>query len=142
MAQKIGPLSDEDAAQSEKQRDWVRDHYEEEARHRYDSLEGKIELLDTIIKSDWIAAGETWKLQSLGVTFGDILVQKLGLTWVAVEDDHGRDCGLQDPETTILLFPVTAISKRIEHGETVDVRELFDFFCQRIEELRKQADRP
>jgi Domain of unknown function (DUF3806) len=140
MAQKIGALSQDDTAHNERQRGWVRDHYEEGARHRYDSVEGKIELLDTIIKSDWIAADETWKLQSLGVTFGDVLVQKLGLNWVAVDDDVGRDRGLQDPETTILLFPVTAISKRIESGESVDVRALIDFFCEKIVELRKEAD--
>ena len=140
MKQKIGPLSAEHAAQTEKQRGWVRDHYEEDSRHQYDSVEGKVVLLDTILRSDWIQPQETWKQQGLGVTFGDILVQKLGLDWVTVEDDYGNDPGLQDPETSILLFPLTAISKRIERGESVDVRELIQFFCQKVEELRNDPN--
>src|SRR5687768_15009459 len=112
MAQKIEALSAEDAAHVEKQREWVRGHYEDHARHHYDSIEGKLRLLDGILRSDWVEPTETWKLQSLGITFGDILVQRMGLVWVAVEDETGRDPALQDPGTTTIVFPLTAISKR------------------------------
>jgi hypothetical protein len=133
MEQKIEPLSQEDAAHIEKQRDWVRNHYEPEAHQQYDSLVGKLRLLATILESKWIAPPhETWKLQSLGVTFGDALVQKLGLSWVAVEDEYGRDPALHYPGTTILAFPLTTISKRIERGETVDVRDLFAKACRTV----------
>lgn len=140
MEQKIEAFTAEDTARIEKQRTWVRDHYEEDARENYESLKGKFQVLDTILKSDWIEPSETWKLQSLGITFGDILAEMTGLEWVMVEDAHGRDPALQDPGTTILVFPLTAISKRIEQGEVVDLGELLKEFVGNINRLRGEAD--
>src|SRR6516165_12396147 len=95
MTQKIEALLAEDAHSLEQQRTWVRDHYEPDARHQYETIEGKLRLLDTIIRASWIDPTETWKLQSLGITFGDALVQKMGLSWVMVEDEYGRDPALR-----------------------------------------------
>jgi hypothetical protein len=137
MAEKIiRALSVDDAAHVEQQRTWVRDHYDPDARRQYETVEGKLRLLDTIVRSGWIAPDEAWKLQSLGVTFGDALVQKMELAWVTVEDEYGRDPALQDRGTTLLVFPLTTISKRVERGDAVDVRELFDQACQTITRLR------
>jgi len=138
VEQKIEPLSEADAARIEKQRDWVRDHYDPEVRHQYDTIEGKLWLLETILRKNWIEPSETRKLQSLGITFGDALVQKMGLFWVAVEDQYGRDPALNDRGTTILIFPLTTISKRVERGETVDVHELFADACGTIARLRTE----
>lgn len=137
--QKIEPLSTKDVAQVEKQRGWVRDHCEPHAQQRYETLEGKLTILDTILRNKWVEPTETWKLQSLGITFGDALAEKMGLIWVAVEDEHGRDPALQDPGTTIVMFPLTTISKRIERGETVDVRDLFAQACLTIERLKAEV---
>ena len=139
MEQKIEAFSAEDTARVEKQRNWVRDHYDPESLHLYETLEGKLRLLDTILKENWIEPTETWKLQSLGITFGDALAQKMGLVWVAVEDEHGRDPALHDRGTTIVMFPLTTISKRVERGEIVDVRELFENACQTIGRLRSEG---
>lgn len=136
MEQKVEALSDDDLAHANKQRDWVRGHYEERAQHEYDSISGKLRVLDTIIRSNWIEPHETWKLQSLGITFGDALAGTMGLTWVMVEDEYGRAYALQDPESTIILFPWTMISKRIERGDAVDVLALFKETCEWIERNR------
>jgi len=130
MDQKIEPLTGDEAAHVQKQRIWVREHYEPHAEHKYDTIEGKLNLLKAILDAGWIEPEETWKLQSLGITFGDALSQKMNLIWVTVEDEYGRDPALMVPKTTILVFPLTAISKRIERGESVDVFSLFDEFCQ------------
>jgi hypothetical protein len=139
MEQKVEPISAEMAAHSERQRSWVRDHYTEESRHEYETLDGKLRLLETIVEAGWIKPDETWKLQSLGITFGDALAQELGLTWVEVEDEYGRDPALQDLRSTTIVFPLTAISKRIERGENVNVRDLFAGFCQEVEQSRTKA---
>mgnify|MGYP002624659789 CR=1 FL=1 len=136
MDQKIEGFTAADTADIEKQRSWVRDHCEAEARDNYETLQGKYELLETILSSGWVGPQETWKLQSLGVTFGDMLVQLLELEWVMVEDDQGRDPALRVPGTSILVFPKTAISKRIERGERVDVKDLLRTFAQHVENLR------
>ena len=119
MEQKIEALGTADLLRVEKQRTWVRDHYDTQARHEYETVEGKLRLLDTIVRSGWIEPTETWKLQSLGITLGDALVQQLGLTWVAVEDEHGRDPAVHLEGSTILLFPLTSISKRIEGKQSI-----------------------
>ena len=139
MDQKFEPLNRADIADLEAKRTWVREHYDEAARHKYDTLDGKLRLLDAILQNKWIAPDETLKLQCLGVTFGDALAQKLGLMWVAVEDDYGRDAALTLDGTSVHLFPVTSISKRIERGEEVDVYRLFEQACTTIERLKREG---
>ena len=136
MQQKIEGLAPAESARVETQRSWVRDHYDEAVRRHHETIDGKLRLLDTILRSNWIEPSETWKLQCLGNTFGDALAQRLGLVWVAVEDEHGRDPALRDENTSIVTFPMTTISKRVERGEAVDVRRLFDMACQSITRLR------
>ena len=138
MQQKIEALTADDVARLEKQRGWVGDHYDASARHEYETVAGKLRLLDTVLRSNWVEATETWKLQSLGITFGDALAQMMGLQWVAIEDAQGRDPAFRDEVTSIVAFPMTTISKRIERGETVDVLALFDAACQDISRLRSK----
>ena len=137
MDQKFEPLNSDDIADLEAKRTWVRGHYDDAARHKYDTLDGKLRVLDAILRNKWIAPDETLKLQCLGVTFGDALAQRLGLTWVAVEDDHGRDPALALEGTSVRMFPLTSISKRIERGEEVEVYRLFEQACTTIERFRR-----
>ena len=139
MDQKFEPLNPDDIANLEAKRTWVRGHYDEVARGKYDTLDEKLRLLDAILQNKWIAPDETLKLQCLGVTFGDALAQRLGLTWVAVEDDFGRDAALTLDGTSIRVFPLTSISKRIERREEVDVYGLFEQVCSMIERLRRDG---
>jgi Domain of unknown function (DUF3806) len=139
MEQKCEPLNPDDIADLAAKRAWVCQHYDEAARHKYDTLDGKLRLLDAILRNKWIAPDETLKLQCLGVTFGDALAQKLGLTWVAVEDEYGRDPALALDGTSIFAFPLTSISKRIERGEVVEVYGLFEDACSAIERLRREG---
>jgi hypothetical protein len=138
MEQKIEPLNVEDLARVEAKRTWVRDHYPPDARHRYETLEGKLTLLEAILENRWIEPSETLKLQSLGIALGDAFVQQLGLMWMAVEDEYGRDPAVVLEGTSIVLFPLTMISKRIERGDEVDVHDLFADVCAKVEELKRQ----
>lgn len=138
MDQKIEELSQEETKRVEAQRKWVREHYPPESEEKYQTLDGKLVLLDAILKNKWIEPNETVKLQCLGITFGDALAQRLGLKWVAVEDKHGRDPALIADGTSIITFPLTSISKRIENGEEVDVFNLFENACAKINELKQQ----
>ena len=139
MDQKVEALNADDIARVEKMRNWVRDHFTPEAREKYESVEDKIRLLQTILDENWVASDERWKLQSLGITLGDILVQTMGLTWVAVEDEHGRDPALRDGDTSIILFPMTMISKRLERGEIVNIAQLLDKAHDAVSGLRERG---
>jgi hypothetical protein len=134
MSQIVESLQEQDAAEVEAKREWVRGHYEPHAEHKYESLEGKLALVDAILANGWVAAEDTLKLQCLGITFGDALAQHLNMEWVTVEDEYGRDPALSLPGTTVLVFPMTSISKRIERGEAVDVYDLFNAACASVRE--------
>jgi hypothetical protein len=139
MTQRLLPLSDDDVRALDAKRRWVQGHYESNAVEKYQTLEGKLALLHTILSGQWIAPDETLKLQCLGITFGDALAQTLGLEWRMVEDEYGRDPALVQPGTSIVVFPQTSISKRIETGELVDVRALFEAACRTIQRLRDET---
>ena len=139
MEQKIEIPNTEDQAYVEVKRQWVKDHYEPDAQHKYDTIEGKLTLLDAIIQNKWIEPEETVKLQNLGIPLGDALAQQLNFKWMTVEDDCGRDPCLVLEGTSIVLFPLTMISKRIEQGEDVDVYSMFNGICEKVEEIKQQT---
>jgi hypothetical protein len=116
-------------------RDWVKGHFTEQADEKYGSLEGKLRVINAILDNGWAQASDTWKLQSLGISLGDAIAQKLMLDWVTVDDEYGRCPALNWPGTSIFSFPLTMISKRIESGEPVDVQQLFDGVCAELTEM-------
>ena len=132
MDHKIVPITDALAAHNDKQRNWVKGHFVENHDEKYAPLEGKLRLLDTIIRQKWIEPHEKWKLQALGITFGDALEQALKMQWVMVVDEDGETPALTFPGKALEVFPLTAISKRIERGEEVDIYELFNGFCDMV----------
>jgi hypothetical protein len=139
MEQIVENLREEDAADVEAKREWVRGHYEPDAQHKYETLEGKLALIEAILTNGWVTANDTLKLQCLGITFGDALAQHLGLKWVAVEDEYGRDPALSPPGSSVLAFPMTSISKRVERGDSVDVYDLFNAACTTIREKAQHS---
>ena len=136
---RIEPLSEKDMERLQQQRDWVIGHFEDAGD--YGSVAGKLRVIQTILDNGWIEKTETWKLQSLGVAFGDALVQEVPeLFWVACDDECGRDPALRWLETTILAFPLTAISRRVEDDMHVDVFDLFAVFQKAVlEALANEA---
>ena len=122
------------------QRRWVRDHFTPEARYKYEQLPEKLRLLQAILDAGWIDPSETNKLQCLGITFGDALAQELKLEWVMVEDEHGRDPALRYPGTTVIVFPLTMISKRVEAGQSVSVTVMFEKLVAGIRQMAGQRD--
>jgi hypothetical protein len=136
VEQKVEPLSVEDVQNLDRARDWLKGHFTEGANEKYATLEDKLRLLDTILGEGWVKPDETNKLQSLGVGFGDALVQKLGMEWAMVEDEFGRDPSIIFPGTKLMAHPLSAISKRIESGEELDVYDLFNGFCERLTQLK------
>jgi hypothetical protein len=138
--QRIEQPNENDLARIEAQRKWVREHFSPEAEHKYQVLEEKLRLLQAILDAGWIEPHETVKLQCLGITLGDAFVQDLGMEWVAVEDEYGRDPAVRYPGTTVVLFPLTMISKRIERGEAVNVAELFSGVAEHVRELLRDQE--
>jgi len=109
---------------------------DDEARRMYQTTAGKLRLLRGLLQNKVFRPDQTHELQSLGIVFGDALVQELGLRWVVVADGYGRDPALGLEGTSVLVYPLTMISKRVEDGEAFDVVDLFNGIAEKIEELK------
>ena len=138
MSQEIFPVSHAMAQDIEAKRNWVKNHYTSESKSEYDTVEGKLQLLDIILKSGWIEKDEILKLQCLGITLGDAFAQGLSLEWIGVKDAFGIDPALQLPNTSIIIYPLTMISKRIEKGEEVDVNDLYSWLKDKITKIQSK----
>jgi hypothetical protein len=135
MEHVIEKSNDADLADLEAKRTWVLNHFDPDSRHKYQDLNEKLRLLEVIVREGWVGKDETLKLQCLGVTFGDALAQSLGMEWVTVIDEYGRDSALRKAGTTIVIFPLTMISKRVERGEIVNIAALFESTTKTVREM-------
>ena len=140
---KVSDLSDEMIRNLDAKRSWVYGHYAENGKELYEPLEGKLNLLNAILENKWIDKSETLKLQCLGITFGDALVQHLeGMEWIEYSDEYGTDPALRYHETDFFIFPQTMISKRIEDGNDVEIYSLFDTIVKGILEHFETVYKP
>ncbi len=139
MSQKIESLNESDLELLAEYRSWLFGHFDDP--QQYEELSFKLKLIQTILDNNWVSNEETFKLQALGICFGDALEQELKeLSWVAVDDEYGRDPALRWLSTNTLVFPRTAISKRVEDGIEIDIYEMFGGFQKAIKRaLENQA---
>jgi hypothetical protein len=133
--QQISEPTPEDLRHLAKQRACVEAYLADESRDKYRTAAGKLGLLRALIEAKVFRPDQTWELQSMGIVLGDALAQELGLRWVMVEDDYGRDPALAVPGKSVLVFPLTMISKRIEAGQPVDVFDLFNWAARQTRDL-------
>lgn len=102
---------------------------------KYTVAVGKLGTLRAVISADMFKANQTFELQCMGVVLGDVFVLDMGFHWVVVEDEHGRDFALQYKDSSIIIFPLTMISKHVERGENVDVFDLYNGVANIVEEI-------
>ncbi|NVB85461.1 MAG: DUF3806 domain-containing protein [Kofleriaceae bacterium] len=101
--------------------------------------ESDLGVLQALLDAGALTREQTYELQSMGVVFGFRLLSALeGLDWAIVEDEYGRDPALRYLDTSILLFPLTMISKRVEAGTDVDVAGLFRTICDGFDDVRRR----
>ncbi len=102
--------------------------------------ESDLDLLQQVLDSRQLKPEATYSLQALGLAFGNVFIENHnGYDWWMVEDEYGRDPAVRYRETSLLVFPLTMISKRVEDGELVDVRSLYQDLQQRLEALRREG---
>ena len=112
---------------------------DDSSRQKYQTVAGKLGTIHAILHKSSLKASQTYELQCLGVVFGDAYVQDMKMEWIIVEEAHGRDPAIRFPGTSIILFPLTMISKRVERGETVDVFDLYNGIAAQVDQLRRQG---
>jgi len=90
---------------------------------------------DKLVRSE-----QTYDLQCLGVVLGQVFARQTPLKWVTVEDQFGRDLALQYPGTTVIVFPLTMISKRVEDGREIDVAAIYRTVAAHVEEMKDDPE--
>ena len=137
--QKITPVTKADEQKLREQRATVEKYLSnDKSRESYQTPAGKLGTIRAL-QAKIFKAGQRYELECLGVVLGDAFVQEMGFEWVAVEDDYGRDLAVKIPNSSIIVFPLTMISKRLERGEEVDVFDLFNGVAAHVEKLQKQG---
>jgi hypothetical protein len=97
-------------------------------------------LIQAVLDVKVIEPEATYSLQALGIAFGKVFVENNECyDWWMVEDEYGRDPAIRFKETTLLAFPQTMISKRVEDGQHVAVREMYESLREQLEEIRHES---
>ena len=105
--------------------------------------ERALDVLQALLDSGAIRSTDTADLQAIGIVFGMQVVDAVeGIDWAMVEDEYGRDPALRYESTSLLVFPMTMISKRVEDGLTVDVRGMFTGLCEKLDDLKEKVPKP
>lgn len=98
--------------------------------------ESDLQWLQRLADEKALRPDQTYELQCLGVALGQVFAARTPLKWVVVEDEFGRDLALQYPKTSVIVFPMTMISKRVEDGRDVDVVPLYRTVAAQVEKMK------
>lgn len=132
--QQIHTLNFLDKARLDMQRQAIEKYLgDENSKLNYRTAAGKLGTIRAILQAGIFKQQQTYELQCLGVVLGDAFVEDLGMEWIVVEDRYGRDLAMRRPGTSIILYPVTAISKRVEAGQAVNVFALYNALSAQVE---------
>ena len=74
-------------------------------------------------------------INAVGLAFGQLLVDRLGLPWVALTDEHGTEIAVRGA-ANFTVFPTNFIAKRYAGRETNFIASAYDEMVQTAESLR------
>jgi hypothetical protein len=134
--QKIEPPSESDIDSIAKAIVHADQVVEEATGSKMDGTRSDLALIQRLLDKGSVEREATYTLQALGLAFGRAFIhENADFDWWMVEDEYGRDPAIRYKRSSLLAFPRTMLSKRIEDGELPNVTELFDGLTRRLEEL-------
>ncbi|MEO2181895.1 MAG: DUF3806 domain-containing protein [bacterium] len=92
-----------------------------------------LKVLQNLVDRKAIGRDDVRGLQSLGIVFGDVLVNEYGLGWVSYTDDIGTSKALRWKKTENYVFPVTLFSKRVQFKENINMTGVFEEIGAEVE---------
>lgn len=93
-------------------------------------------VMQRLLDQNLVKADETARLQGMGMILGEILRKEKGLYWTIYIDKLGRSRALEIPGKREFIFPVTMISRRVEAGVDVNVRQVYENAVEIIDEIQ------
>ncbi|MFZ6657401.1 rhomboid family intramembrane serine protease [Undibacterium sp. TJN19] len=133
--QSLEYLSAADILKLEAQRAWVKEQYLPEARHKFDTVAGKLGIISAILNQKPLVSRPVDEQQSLEVVFADALVQETGLGWAIVDDDRQRTPVLVSADAPLIVFPLMPASK-LSAGAGITVMD--DLFATTVVSIRQR----
>lgn len=131
-------LSPVDERYMETQRDKLDDIARVELGLQFNGeVENDLHILQELLDRRLVERNQTALLQGMGIVLGDLLVKQENLQWVVYIDDVGRSRALTAPGKEEFLFPVTMISRRVEAGIDVDVKEIYQRAVDMARDLKQ-----
>lgn len=73
-------------------------------------------------------------INMVGLAFGQLLADRLNLSWVALTDRHGTEIALRG-RSNFTVFPTVFIAKRYETRETEFISAAYDEFVRAAEAI-------
>jgi Domain of unknown function (DUF3806) len=99
-----------------------------------------LSLLQRLLDEDAISR-DPYALQCMGAVLGRIMVENIpGLDWILIEDEDGKDMCLRYADTSLCIFPLTMISKRVERGEATNIAGLYEQTRSDVQGLANEVD--
>ena len=96
--------------------------------------------LQRVLDSRSVDPSATYTLHSLGLSFGIVFIENNpGFDWWMVHDEYGRDPVIRWERTSLLVCPMTMISKRVEDGVDVDIAELYELLGEELERAQQEC---
>ena len=107
------------------ERQWVADNVTEATRALGGELtvEGLDDLWAALLRDD--RADPNPGINTIGLAFGHLLAERLGLAWVVLTDDHGTEIAVRG-RADFTVFPTNFVAKRYESRETGFLAPAFD----------------
>ena len=78
-------------------------------------------------------------IRMLGAAYGQYCIERLGVRWAVIKDEHGTDLALVRENPTARGFPFSSIQYRIEDKETNFLYALYASLKHLIEESKRGA---
>jgi Domain of unknown function (DUF3806) len=99
--------------------------------------DGSLDDLELIQRTlPTVSPTEPYSQQSLGLVFGRLFLRNNDdFDWWMVEDEWGRDPAIRYKQTSLLLFPLTMISKRLEEGKSVDMKSMYKGLVRKVQQV-------
>jgi hypothetical protein len=133
----LAPLPPQVADDLDRGRAWVRGCFPADARPHFETIAGRLAFLQIMLKQGLIKPDEILKQQSLGIVFGDAVAEQTGMIWVMKADRHGEEPALNLPGTSLSIFPLSMVAKRMTADETIDMSELFIAICSEVDRIKR-----
>ncbi|MDX2226398.1 MAG: DUF3806 domain-containing protein [Verrucomicrobiae bacterium] len=109
---------------------------------KFSGTKSDLYIIQTMINDKVFVEGNKLNQQALGVVFGDILANELGLKWVMVRDQYGTDPTLRLEGTNYQFNALTMISKRMgQKKKQVNVMKLYEDISRYVKKIKAAEEK-